>query len=337
MKLRNNKFFWLRTNFEDDPGGGDDDTGGGGGGGTDVAEWAQGFENEDVKTTLGKFEDQGAFFKSIGYEPPKPDEKDWRDGMDDDTKKTADRFNSPTDAMRAIEDLRKSASLPRIPGKDASDEDQAKFRTAMGIPEAADGYEWPEVAEELMTDELKASREVWGTRFHEMGISKENGKLLATMVNEDAAKANEAIIAADKEFADESEKALRTEWKSDFDKNKELANRAVEAIAKKAGVNLEDLTKVETKDGRYLLDRSDMMRLWSAIGREMDEGSLGPALTSSEAESIDEEIKSLREQQSAAQAKGNNKLANELYNKEQVLIAKKSGNQPVVGAGGRTV
>lgn len=321
-------FFWQFMLYEDDPGGG---------GGEEVAEWAQGFENEDVKNTLGKFEDQGAFFKSIGYEPPKPDEKDWRDDMDEATKKTADRFNSPTDAMRAIEDLRKSASLPRIPGKDASDEDQAKFRTAMGIPDAADGYEWPEVSEELMTDEMKASREVWGTRFHEMGISKDNGKLLATMVNEDAAKANEAIIAADKDFADSQEKALREEWKGDFDKNKTLANRALEAMAQKAGVNLEDLTKVETKDGRYILDRSDIMRLFSTVGREMDEGSLGPALTDSEAESIDEEIKSLREQQAKAQSEGNSKRANELYQKELSLVAKKSGNKPAVGSGGRTV
>ena len=322
-----NKFFHLKTFFEEDP-----EAGGGGG-----SEWVQGFENEALKTTLGQYESQEAFFKEIGYEPPKPEEKDWREGLDEDLRKTADRFNSPADAMRAIQDFRKRDSQIRIPGKDASDEEKAKYLSAIGVPESPDKYEWPTIPEDQMTDELKVSRETWGKRFHELNVPNETAKLLSQFLNDDLAEAMKAQNEADKAFAEEQENVLKNEWKGEFDKNKTLANRALENIAQKAGVDVESLMKLEMKDGRFLLDNANMLRLFANIGREMDEGSLGPALTDSEAETINERIENIRKDITQAQSEGNTKKANKLFQEEQALLAKLKGNQPVVGAAGRSV
>ena len=61
------------------------------------------------------------------------------------------------------------------------------------------------------------------------------------------------------------------------------------------------------------MDDARMLKLFSVIGREMGEGTLGPAISETERETVTEEIESLRKQQAEAQASGNSKKANQLY------------------------
>lgn len=264
-------------------------------------------------------------------------DEDWRADLPDELKKTAERFASKADAVRAIENFRKRESQVRIPGKDATDEEKAAYRKAVGIPDKAELYEFPELPKgQELTDEIKTSRQVWGQRFHEMGIPKETAKKLASLVNEDSQKYLESQIVADKAFAKAQEDVLQSEWKDDFDKNKTLANRAFAQIATRAGLNLEDLAKIETKDGRFLMDRAEMLRVFAVIGREMAEGSLGPAMSDDERDTVQDEIKGIRKQISEAQEAGDSKRADQLYQKEQKLLSK-MGNKPVVGAAGRMI
>ena len=93
---------------------------------------------------------------------------------------------------------------------------------------------------------------------------------------------------------------------------------------------------MQMKDGRFLMDDARMLKIFATLGREMGEGTLGPAMNEDEVESAQSELASLRSQIEEAQAKGNSKQANKLYNKEQALISKMSGNAPVVGANGRS-
>lgn len=266
-------------------------------------------------------------------------DEDWRHGLPDDLKKIAERFSSPDDAIRAIGDFRKREGQVRVPNKDASAEEVAAFHKAVGVPETADLYEFPALPEgQALTDEIKTSRTEWGERFHKLNIPKDTAKALSAMVNEDAIKQVAAQAEADKTFATEQEDALRAEWKGDdFEKNKTLANRAFAQIAGVAGLDLDSLTAMETKDGRLLMDNASMLRLFSVIGREMSEGSLGPAISDSERETIDEQITDIRAKVSAANNEGNSKLANQLYHKELALIAKRDGDKGIVGSGNRTV
>ena len=280
----------------------------------------------DVKTDAGKTDNQ---------DNGKSD--DWRSDLPEDLRKTAERFASVADTVRAIENFRKRESQVRVPGKNATEEEISAYRKAVGIPEKPDDYEFSDLSEEELTDEIKTSRQEWSKRFHQLGIPKESAKALSKMVNDDQQKYMSAQVEADKAFSKSQEDALRAEWKGDFDKNKTLANRAFKDIAERAGIKLNDLTKIETKDGRFLMDRAEIVKLFSIIGREMAEGSLGPALTESERETVEEEIRGVRNEIDEAQSQGDSKLANRLYQKEQKLIARQRGNKPIVGSAGRVV
>ena len=259
---------------------------------------------------------------------------DWRSDLPEDLRKTAERFTSKADALRAIVALQKREGHVRVPGKDASEEEKAAYRKAIGIPDKPEAYEFPEAKD--ITDEIKASREAWGKRFHDLGIPKPAAKALMEMVTEDVEKHFSAQVEADKAFAKAQEEALRNEWKGpEFEKNKTLANRAFAEVANRAGLKIEDLTKIETKDGRFLLDRAEIVKLFSIIGREMDEGTLGPTLTESERETLGDQIRDVRKQIADAQSDGDSRRANQLYQKEQNLIAKTKGNKPIIGSQGR--
>lgn len=258
---------------------------------------------------------------------------DWRAGLPEDLSKVAERFNSPEDALRSIQELRKRESQVRVPGKDASPEERAAYLKAIGVPESPDAYEFPDLPEgEELTDEMKAGREAWGKRFHELGISKDVAKQLTTLLNEDRDKSLAAQVKADEEFVKSQDELLKAEWKGqDYEKNKTFANRAFAEIANRAGISIDEMSKIETKEGRLLLDDARMLKLFAIVGREMAEGSLGSTMTESEKETASEQLSELRQQISAAQAAGDSKKANRLYQKEQALIAKMDGDRPIVG------
>jgi hypothetical protein len=268
-----------------------------------------------------------------------PSADDWRSDLPDDLKETANRFASKADALRAIENMRKRESQVRVPGKNATPEEIATYQKAIGIPEKPELYEFPDLPEGMeLTDQVKASRAEWSQRFHGLGIPKETAKALSKLVNEDAMRDAAAQVQADKDFATKQEQALRNEWKGDdYERNKTLANRAFSELANRTGLKLDELTKIETKDGRFLMDRADIVRMFATIGREMAEGTLGPTLTESEKDSVEEQIRGVRNQVAEAQAAGDSKRANKLYQQEQALIAKRDGSKSVVGSRGRMV
>lgn len=264
--------------------------------------------------------------------------RDWTADLPDDLKETGKRFTSKADAVRSIIALQKREGQVRVPGKDAKPEEIAAYHKAIGIPEKPELYEFPELPEGLeLNDHVKASRAEWGQRFHELKIPKEAAAQLSKFANEDAVRQLQSEIEADKSFAAQQDAQLRKEWPGEeYERNKTYANNAFREVAAKVGLNVEALQKIETKDGRFLMDRSEIVRIFSAIGREMAEGSLGPTLTESEADSLDDQIRDVRARQSEAQSSGDSKLANKLYQQEQALIGKK-GSKPVVGSQGRQV
>lgn len=266
-----------------------------------------------------------------------PINRDWTANLPDDLKETGKRFTSEADAVRAIIDLRKRESQVRVPGKNATPEEIATYRKAIGIPEKPEEYEFADLPEGLeVTEEMKASRLEWAKRFQSLGIPKEAAKELSKIANEEALRELKETKEADEAFAKQQEAALRSEWKGEeYERNKTIANRAFVELAGRTGLKIDDLRQIETKDGRFLMDRAEIVRMFAAIGREMTEGSIGPTLTDSERDTVDDQIRGVREQVAEAQAAGDSKRANKLYQQEQALIAKRAGNQPIVGARGR--
>jgi len=304
---------------------------------TVVPDWIKS-EDADVVSVLSKFESQDDFYTAAGLSAPEAKEVDWREGLPDDLKKTADRFTSKDDAIRSIVAFQKRESQVRVPGKDATDEEMAAYQKAVGVPDKPEGYEFPELLEGELTEEVKASREVWASRFHALKVPQEAARALTDAFNEDVVAQKTAEIAADKAFAEQQESALRDEWKGeDYETNIRLANRAFEAAADRAGIPFADLKNLKTKDDRLLMDNALMLKMLAVFGREGSEGSLGPVLNDGERETMQEQLVELRAQSEKASADGNSKLANKFYQKALALQEKISGSQPIVGAAGRTV
>jgi hypothetical protein len=222
------------------------------------------------------------------------------------------------------------------PGKEAKDEEVAAYRKALGVPESKDDYlkVFPAPAEgETLEAEVLASRGKWAERFHAANIPAEAAKGLIAAVMEDAAAQQAAEVAADKRYAEEGDAALKVLWPGDeYKKNDTFANRAAEKIF---GEDFDAVRKIEDKAGRFVLDNPIFKKALAMIGREMGEGTLGPVVSDTERETMDGQVRDIQKQIDEAQAKGDSTRANDLYQRKMALIAKRDGNQPIVGAQGR--
>ena len=266
---------------------------------------------------------------------PEPVVVDWREAItDEDSKKFAESSTDINHFVKRAMDMRQKLSNSIVkPGKDATDDDVIAYNKALGIPGSPGNYEFPSVPE--MTDEIKASQETWASRFHQLGISQEAATALIEAVNSESLEHEAALAEADKVFAEKQSEALKAEWKGDdYDVNITFANRALEDIANRAGLNIDALRQIETKGGRFLMDRPEMVKMLAAVGREMAEGTLGPVMTQTEVETAQDTIRELGKQIEEAQAANDSRLADQLYAK-QLGVYDKMGDQPLVGVQGR--
>ncbi len=302
------------------------------GAGTGGEPWYGTIADEGLKTTAAKFESRDKLLEAVGYKAP-----DWREQIKDEEARKIAKDSPDLDhfAKRTLEMRQRIGKGFQPPGKDAKPEDIAAYRKAMGVPEAPDKYEWPDLPNgQPVTDEVKASRDAWGKRFHELGVSAPVAKELARIVNEDQAAYEASLKAADKKFADETEAKLKDKWKGDeFERNTKASERAIVNLAERSGIDVQELRHMELKNGRFLLDDPNVRQLFAAVGLEMTEGNLGPALTDSERGSMKGQLDTIRSGIAAAQAKGDDKEANRLYQAEQALVAKMQGSKSIVGSG----
>jgi PAS domain-containing protein len=263
---------------------------------------------------------------------------DWRAGVTDpDLLEHAKRFNSLTDLVKGNVELRserdklKSTAIIK-PGKDAKPEEVAAYRKAMGIPEAPEGYKFPDPPEgQQLSDEAKASRSAWAKTFHDHGVPATVAEALIGAFAAEAQQVQEREIAADKRYADEQQAKLDAKWGPDKDKNNEYANRGA---AKLFGANLDAVRNLQDKSGRFVLDNALFKEALAVLGREMQESTLGDVLSDTERKSLDDEIASVRKQIEEAQNNRDTAKANQLFQKEQELLRKK-GNAPIVGSQAR--
>lgn len=264
-----------------------------------------------------------------------PSVDDWRAPIEDkELRKVADRFASPADMAKAVSDLRKRESTSiRLPGKDASDEDVAAYKAAIGVPENVDGYEFALPEGREATDDDKAFQSAAGEVFHKLNISAEQATGLNAWWNEFQAQAEAAQTEADKAFAAETEAALRKEWPGqEFDRNKVFADRAATELF---GDTIEQVREIETKDGKFVLDHPALVKVLARVGREMDEGKLGSVISEGDRDAIDTQIADLDKKIEVAQRSGDRETANRLYQQQLALTQKIVGNQGIVGAEGR--
>jgi hypothetical protein len=274
--------------------------------------------------------------EAVGFKAPEVTEVDWREQIkDEDAKKFAESSTDVNHLVQRALDMRKTLSNAVVkPGEDATEEQIAAYQKALGIPAKVEDYEFPALPEgQVMTDAIRDGRLEWAKRFHDLGVPQATATALMELVSHDNSTMTAAELKAAKDYVERSEAALKELWPGEeYKTNVTLAKRAAEGITAKAGVNYDDFINIETGDGRLLGDHPDFVRVLAAIGREQTEGTMGPTLTQTQRETVLEQIGELHAKIAEAQYEGNNKLANQLYQKELVL-QKQIADEPVPGSG----
>jgi hypothetical protein len=216
---------------------------------------------------------------------------DWRSAITDpEHVEFAKRLASPADAVKVALDLRKANSaMIKVPGKDATAEDRAKFNKAIGVPETVEGYKFdigrePTEADKAIQAKIAAVALEHGVPANAMaGISK----AVAEMAQAAKAEENRVAVAA----REANEASLRKEWGADYDANKTLASRAVQAFGEvKSHPEVVELFEKTIVNGQKLGDHPVLLRMFGNIGRRMGEGEFIGAVGSDQRQSLQSEL-----------------------------------------------
>ncbi len=267
-------------------------------------------------------------------EPAAPVETSWRDTLSSDDAK--DFAKTSPDVKHLVDRavvLQKQVSVAIVPpGKDASTEDVASYHKQIGVPATAEDYVFVMPEGQEPTENDKAFQVAMAKVLYEAETPADKAAILNAGLNEFNKSVLEAQIVADKVFADATEVELHKDWPGEeFNINKGYAKNAETWMF---GDKVEEVRHLEMKDGRYVMDNPIMLRALASVGREMAKRSQVPA-TEGEREAANSELTNLRAQQAQAQSEGNTREANRLYQKEQELIAKTSGDGAIVGSSTR--
>lgn len=257
-------------------------------------------------------------------------EADWRSTITDpEHLEFAKRTASVADLAKVASDLRKAnGSMIRVPSKDAKPEDIQKFNKAIGVPEKAEDYKFDLGREP--TDADRAIQGEVGKIFHANGVPASAATAVSKAISElaMAQQAEENRVAV--ENRNKAEADLKKEFGADFDKNINVAKRAVELYG---GDELKDFFDKTVVNGAKLGDHPAMIRAWAKIGLRMDEGGFIGAATADQRQSLEQERDQImRENDPMSDAYRSPKIQNRLREINQSLY----GNRPVVGAAGRT-
>jgi hypothetical protein len=188
----------------------------------------------------------------------------------------------------------KARSAIYIPGKDASDEDRAKFYQALGRPETPDKYDLA-IPTERKVDEkfVGAAREI----FHNLGLTAQQGKELASfwLAQEDAAVAQ--FVETQKLEHQAHIDELKGEWGHAYDRNLATAGRALAQFCT-GGDGLPAIPGLaELCENPLFKDHPALTRLMYEFGKMMGEDSAiegDPALDKQAHDDLEKEIRAMR-------------------------------------------
>lgn len=192
------------------------------------------------------------------------DAPDWRATLPDDLKESpaAKKYATPADLLKGYVEAEKLIGKKGvvIPGEGATAEEQAAWRTAIGVPETADAYalKAPDgTPPEVWNDD---SAKAFSGEAHKLGLTPAQAKGIAdwyagTMAQQMAAS---GLEADGRTF----EETLKAEWGAGYDAKMETAKRAVREF----GGDAATLSAFEAKAGGAAL-----IRMFANIGAKVGE------------------------------------------------------------------
>ena len=261
---------------------------------------------------------------------------------DEKIKNVLGRMVSLADAGKAIIDLRTEVSQRiKVPGAESTDEDKAKFRKALGVPDKVEDYVTstinaltpppPKAGEAALPGLSEADKAVLvavAPFFHEEGTPPAAFHKAAAKFFELSRQAEQDVIKQVTEFGVASERELKREWGGDFDRNVNLANRVAEVVG---GPTFKAfLNETPIAGGGMLGDHPAMVRFLATMGRRGDEGELMLGQTPESRASIQSQIDALNKETPVGSA---NYTTQAHQDKLQALYAQLHGSGSIVGGG----
>lgn len=260
-------------------------------------------------------------------------EATWRSAIEDDkVRKLADRFNTPADMAKAYAELNTEFSQRvKVPGEDANEEDLAKFRKLMGVPETVDNYTLsrPDHIDEgtFESEEFQGMLQGVVGRMHEAGATQAQVDAAIGTYFELEAAQQAATKQNDERFQKDAEAGLRQEWGEDYDANLSFAKQALSKF--EFG---EDLKQTELSNGMLLGSNPDFLRVMANYGRMTGEGSLQLGLRGTEAgANLQKQYDTFTEDMHNAMALGNTEKAKRLDAERRDIGESLFGTGPVPG------
>jgi hypothetical protein len=254
-------------------------------------------------------------------------EKTWRDFItSDEFKKEAEKSESLDAVFERIAQMRKTLSdRVALPGADATDEEIARFRKAMKVPETAEGYNLPEGVE--FNDIFANFVEQMKPTLHEANVSESAfEKMVQTFADLDQQMASE-ISATVTKIHEESVANLKTEWGNDYDANVNVAHAALKQFGGDELISLMD--DVKTADGGRLGDHPVLIKFAAKLGRQMGEDGVIAPMDTNTASDLEEQIEKLTSEAHAAQHGGDRAKMNKLFQERDKLAERLYGDSPI--------
>lgn len=253
-------------------------------------------------------------------------EQSWRETIaDKKLREYADRYASPTDLVSAALKMRDDVSSRiRVPDENSPPEEVAKYRKALGVPDAPDGYKITLPENIALNDIDKAMIEAVKPIALESGIPAPALNNLVSKFMELSNNLSAQVAAQSAEQAKVHETQLRQEWGAEFDANLNVARRVASAMGP-------DFTKflneTSLENGGMLGDHPVMAKILATFGHRMGEGDVHIGSTPHERTSVKAEI----DQLNAAVPVGSREYTNAAHQaKLQALYEKLHGRNPVI-------
>lgn len=141
-------------------------------------------------------------------------------------------FKAPGALAEAYINLEKAHSSRAFEAPKSEDtEGWKKVNAALGVPEAADKYDFGDIGKAMKPEEVQ----YWQGELHKLGIPQKQAAGLVAVASAKGAEMQKAKDEAFGKASDEGLAALRSEWGDKADANYDLASRGMKALAKEIG------------------------------------------------------------------------------------------------------
>lgn len=183
---------------------------------------------------------------------------------------TTKGWKSPVDALTSYQQLETTLGRDKValPGKDAKPEDWAAVWNKLGRPESPDKYDLSAFkAPEGMPWNADGQKVMVG-KMHELGLNQQQVQGMLTAYAGLQGEAWQGAQAGAAKAAETAQVELRKEWGADFDRQMDLANRAVREAF---GGDLEAAKQIKLADGTFLLDNPALARAMAKMGATISE------------------------------------------------------------------